>query len=124
MEYLSLPLVLREGYLGRASLRESLANSIGLILSTRIGSLRFDPDYGCGIWDREYADLLTANKADLRASLRNALDKYEKRIYDMSVSFTVVGGTARHPLGLAVKVTGNYREDAEEKKFEGTFVIG
>ncbi len=119
-----MPLRLREGYFDRATLRESIADSIGLILSTRVGSISFDPEYGCGIWEREFADLLTTNKADVRASIRNALDRYEKRIYNMSVSFTNVGGTASHPLGLAVKVTGNYREDSEEKKFESTFIIG
>ena len=124
MEYLSLPLVLREGYFRRTSLSDSLTNSIGLILSTRIGHMIFSPDYGCAIWDREYADLLTTNKAEVRASLRNAIDKYEKRIYNMSISFANVGGPESHPLGLAVKVTGNYLEDDEEKKFDGTFIVG
>jgi phage baseplate assembly protein W len=126
MEYLSLPLVLREGYLSKATLEESLTYSIGLILSTRLGSLPFNPDYGCDIWDREYSDLYTANKAEIRASLRNAIDKSEKRLYNLSVSFVSVGEAqgGGHVLGMAVKVTGNYREDSEEKKYEGTFNLG
>jgi phage baseplate assembly protein W len=124
MEYLSLPLVLREGYFGRATLSESIAYSIGLILSTRIGSISFEPEYGCAIWESEFADLLTSSKADIRGSLRNAIDKYEKRIYNTSVSFANVESPDSHRLGLAVKVTGNYREDDEEKEFEETFMIG
>lgn len=124
MENLSLPLVLREGFFDKATLHESLRYSIGLVLSTRIGSIPFEPEFGCGIWDKEYADLMTTNKADVRASLRNALDMSEKRIYNMSVSFSSVEGTASHPLGLAVKVTGNYRDDSGEQKFEETFVVG
>lgn len=86
--------------------------------------MMFSPDYGCAIWDREFADLLTTNKAEVRASLRIAIDKYEKRIYNMSISFTNVGGPESHPLGLAVKVSANYLEGDEEKKFEETFIIG
>jgi len=124
MEYLSLPLVLREGYFRRANIAESLVCSIGLILSTRIGSITFSPGYGCAIWDNEYSDLMTASKAEVRASLRNAIDRYEKRIYNTSVSFGNVEGPEAHSLGLAIKVTGNYREDDEEKEFESTFMIG
>jgi phage baseplate assembly protein W len=124
MEYLSLPLELREGYFSRATLHESITHSIGLILSTRKGSIPFDPDYGCDVWEREYSDFYTANKADLRASLRNAIDRCEKRMYNLSVSFAGVESSTFHPIGLAVKVKGNYREDGDEKTFEGTFIIG
>lgn len=124
MEYLSLPLVLREGYLGRANLDESIMYSVGLILSSRIGSMHFNPEYGCGIWEKEFADLYTTNKADIRANLRNAISKYEKRLYDVSISFTNIENAAVHQLGLAVKVSGHYRDNNQEKKFEGTFHIG
>lgn len=124
MEYLSLPLVLREGYLPRAALNESIRYSIGLILSTRVGSIPFDPGFGCEIWDKEFSDLYTANRGDIRASLRNAIGRSQKMLYNVSVSFANVEGSNAHPIGLAIKVTGNYREDDEEKKFEGTFVIG
>jgi phage baseplate assembly protein W len=124
MEYLAIPLVLREGYFDRADMQESLTHSIGLILSTRVGTVAFNREFGCGIWDKEYADLITTNKADVRASLRNAIDRFEKRIYNMSVSFSNVESTQSHPLGLAIRVTGNYRENDEEKKFDKTFFVG
>ncbi len=93
-------------------------------MSTRQGSLPFDADFGCNIWEREFSDLYTANKADIRASIRNAIGKYEKRLYDVSVSIAEVDTGISHTLGLVVKVHGNYREDGEEKKFEETFSIG
>lgn len=124
MDYLALPFILREGYLSRANLEESITFSIGLLLSTRIGTMPFNPEYGCDIWEKEYSDLYTANKADIRASLRNAIDKFERRLYNVSISFSSVADTSPRSLGMAVKVSGNYRDDGEEKKYEGTFHIG
>lgn len=124
MEYLSLPLVLREGYLPRTSLEDSIKYAIGLILSTRIGMMPFNPEFGCGLWEREYSDILTANKADVRAGLRNAIDQFEKRLYNVSVTFTSVNELGQHALGMMVRVRGNYRDGDEEKKFESSYHIG
>jgi phage baseplate assembly protein W len=124
MEYLALPFSLKEGYLDKADLYESITYSIGLLLSSRKGSLPFDPQFGSDIWEKEFSDLYTANKADLRASIRNALDQYEKRLYNVSVSLISMDSTGTHALGLAIKVTGNFRDEGEEKKFEETFRIG
>jgi len=125
MEYLSLPYVLREGYLDRASLLESLTHSIGLVLATRMGTMPFDPEFGCAIWDREYSDLYSANKGDIRAALRAAIDKYEKRLYNVSVSFSGLDDPAAHTLGVVVKVSGNYRdENGEEMRFSANYQLG
>jgi phage baseplate assembly protein W len=124
MDYLALPFVLRDGYLERASLQESITFSVGLLLSTRQGMMHFDRDYGCDIWNKEFSDLYAANKADIRASLRNAINKYEERLYNVSVSFVSVEDTAPHSLGLAVKVSGNYKDGTEEKKFEASYTLG
>jgi len=124
MEYLSLPLLLREGYLDRVGLHESIMYSVGLILSTRPGTLPFEPGFGCDIWDKEFSDLYTANKAELRSSLRNAIDKYEKRLTDVTVTLVEVGAGAHETLGGGGKVNGNYRDNGEEKKFEATFHLG
>jgi len=124
MDYLSLPFVLRDGYLDKASLLESITYSVGLLLSTRQGMMHFDLDYGCDIWMKEFSDLYAANKADIRASLRNALNKYETRLYNVSVSFVSVDDNSPHSLGLAVKVNGNYKDGNEEKTFKASYVLG
>jgi|WetSurMetagenome_2_1015567.scaffolds.fasta_scaffold61499_2 phage baseplate assembly protein W len=126
MEYLALPFVLREGYLDRGNLEESITFSVGLILSTRPGAMHFDPEYGCDIWDKEYSDLYTANKADIRASLRNAIDRSERRLYNTSISFiNEAEATGQELSGMVVRVTGNYRdEDGEERKYEQSFHLG
>ena len=125
MDYLSIPFELREDYLARSeSLRDSIGYSIGLLLSTRLGSMPFLQKFGCDIWEMEYGDLDSANKATIRATLRNAIAAFEKRLTDVSVSFTNVHGPTPHAIGLQVQVTGLFREDGEEKKFEGSFFLG
>lgn len=124
MNYLALPFVLREGYLNRANLLESITYSVGLIISSRPGALPFEPDFGCDVWDKEFSDLYTANKSDLRSSLRNAIDHYEKRLYDVSVTLIDITRTGHEALGMAVKVSGNFRDGSEEKKFEASYNIG
>jgi len=124
MEYLALPFVLREGYLTKADLTESITYSIGLLLSTRRGTIPFSPDYGCDIWEKEFSDLYSANKGEIRASLRNAIDKYEKRLYNVSLSFKETATEAARVLGMAVTVSGYFRDENEEKKYEATFYLG
>jgi phage baseplate assembly protein W len=124
MEYLALPFVLREGYLDRATLLESLTYSIGLLLSTRKGQMHFDPGYGCDIWEKEFSDLYAANKADIRASLRNAIDTYERRLFNVSVTFVGVENRTSRPLGMVVKVSGNFHDEGKEKSFEANYVLG
>lgn len=124
MEYLSLPFALRKGYLRKTDISESISNSIGLILSTRRGSLPFDPEYGCDLWEKEYSDLFMVNKSDVQGSIRNAISKFEPRLYNISVSLINIQTGPDHPLGVAVKVIGNYRDEKDEKRFEEVFSIG
>ena len=124
MDYLALPFALQADYLARAdSLRESIAYSVGLLLSTRVGTMEFLPEFGCDVWRMEFTDLYTANKGDVRAGLRNAIDKFEKRLYNVSVSFSPLDDNARRILGMTVKVTGDYKDDGEEKRFEATYSL-
>jgi len=115
---------LRDGYLSKTDLRQSINCSIGLLLSTRQGALPFEPEFGCNIWDKEFSDIMTTNKADIRANLRNVIDKYEKRLYNVSVSFVNIEEGPRQGLGMTVKVTGNYRDGDDEENFEASFRLG
>ncbi len=124
MDYISLPLLPTEGHLGRTDLESSIAQSIGLILSTRIGQIPFWPEYGCGIWDKEYADLLTTNKADIRAALRNAIGAFEPRMFNVSVSFDPESAAAASALGLRVRISGNFRDGDQEKRFTFHYQVG
>ncbi len=124
MEYLSLPFSLDKGYLKKVDLYDSIANSVGLILSTRIGSIPFEPGYGCEIWEKEFSDMQSTNRGDIRAGVRNAIGKYEKRLHHVSVSMENVEVRSGRPLGIVIKVSGKFDEDGKEKRFEETFTTG
>lgn len=124
MEYLSLPFALKKGYLRSCEIAVSIAHSVGLILSTRIGSLEFDKDYGCSIWEKEYSDLYTINKSDIRSNLRNAISRYEKRLSSPNVTFVDVEDATPQAIGMIVKVTGRYSDGRSEKRFEVDYNLG
>jgi hypothetical protein len=124
MEYLTLPLVLRNGHFKRTGLKNSISNSVGLILSTRPGSIPFDPEYGCDLWDREFSDFYSANRSDVQGSVRKAIGKHEKRLFNVSVSLENIETAPGHPLGIAVRVIGNYQDGDQRKRFEEVFRVG
>ena len=121
MEYLTLPYRLRHDFLRRGDIEQSIKDSIGLILSTRTGTMPFMREFGCSIWEKEYSDLFSSNKSDIRASLRNAIDQLERRLYNLSVSFSPDKRAESHAMGMHVKVTGTFRDEGEEKKFEAVY---
>ncbi len=98
--------------------------SIGLILSTRKGQLPFDPEYGSVIWDREYADIQASNKSELRSGLRDAIQKYERRLSSVVVSFEQPTSVGTRSIGVAVKVTGEYTDGGHLRPFEAFYNLG
>lgn len=89
-----------------------------------MGDLPFLPDYGCEIWQMAFTDIETANRADVRSSLRAALDKYEKRLFSVSVSFTHDHGPGPQILGIRAKVTGTFLDNGQEQRFEAVYNLG
>ena len=127
MDFLALPLTLRKGYFSKVDLAESIRYSIGILISTRKGMLPFDTEFGSDLWEKEFSDLYIAKKSDIRASLRNAIGLFEKRLYSVTVSVVNVTrdqGGSEQAVSVVVKVSGNYRDDNEEKRFESTYAIG
>ncbi len=65
------------------SLEESVRQHIELIITTRLGEFRFDPSYGCQIWDKDFV-VISNQKGleidDIKRSLEEAIITHEKRI--------------------------------------------
>lgn len=125
MYYLILPLILRKGDLGKAGIEESIFCSIGLILNTRKGSLPFDEGFGCDLWEWEFSDIYRVNAADIRKSVREAINIYEPRLNNIDVSIPQKKGErTKRPLGLGLVVAGTFVDEGRERNFRREFNIG
>lgn len=61
---------------------ESVAQHIQLLLTTRLGENRFDPSYGCAIWDLDFELIISEGtwKEQFRIAVLDAVLNYERRI--------------------------------------------
>ena len=74
----------------RSPLRDSLKQHISLIITTRLGNCRFEPDFGCRIWDVDFVvpSNLNSLKEEIKVSLEDAIKKHEQRI-DKILAFKI-----------------------------------
>ncbi|PST83459.1 hypothetical protein C7T94_12920 [Pedobacter yulinensis] len=70
-----------------ADLGKSISNNIQLIIFTRYGEHRFNPDFGCEIWDLDFELIVSETiwEEKFRKSLFRSITEYEKRLYDVTV---------------------------------------
>jgi phage baseplate assembly protein W len=72
------------------SLVDSIGNNCTLIITTRYNAHRFDREFGCIIWDKDF-EILTNNimlEEEVQNSIRESLVKYEKRLERINVTTT------------------------------------
>ena len=68
------------------SLKASIAQNAYLILTTHFGESRYDPKFGCLIWDQDFEILVNIKwKDNVRLSLEEAVQLYEKRLTRVKV---------------------------------------
>lgn len=69
------------------SLAESIAQHVMLLILTRKGENRFNPDYGNAIWDLEFDNAITIVEWEciFEESLLEQIKKYEPRICDPQI---------------------------------------
>ncbi|MEO1417160.1 MAG: GPW/gp25 family protein [Bacteroidota bacterium] len=60
----------------------SIRQHISLIITTQLGDFRFDPTYGCKIWEVDFVvpSNLNAWKDEIKVSLEQAIRAHEHRI--------------------------------------------
>ncbi|TDH18500.1 hypothetical protein EXU57_23165 [Segetibacter sp. 3557_3] len=95
IQYYSLPLALDRLYLGEGlatcSLRQSIDQHLHLMLTTALGELPADENFGCNIWDHDFDNMTSGAKMKemLRHSLLCSIEKYEKRINSIRVDLQI-----------------------------------
>ena len=117
--YLRLPLHRERLRFETVGLEESIREFIGLIMTTRPGYYRFNPDFGCRIWELEYTYIKSARfKEDVHKTVQESVERYEPRLKSVRVDVSVRGfeGSSERKLveiwvrGI-IKATGKVLEE-------------
>ena len=97
------------------SLDESIRNNVYLLITTQFAEARYDPEFGCSIWDDDF--ISTQDPADIRwtdhvqRSIRDGIRRYENRLERVQVEVNVQrdGGDDAHKR-LTVTITAQIRQ--------------
>ena len=78
----------------------SISQYIELIIYTRYGEHRYQPDFGCEIWDLDFELIVSETmwEEKLRQSLLRSITKYEKRIYNVQIEVKINEVNKFYPL--------------------------
>ncbi|MEL6671117.1 MAG: GPW/gp25 family protein [Bacteroidota bacterium] len=78
--------------LAKVGLQASVKSHIRLILMTRPGEYRYDREFGCSIWDRDF-EIIPEGKGnwanEVEASIQQSLKAHEKRLSEIKVSLKI-----------------------------------
>ncbi len=93
--YYQIPLRLGNLALGKnlikVNLEESIQQHMHLIMTTAMGELAYDDNFGCSIWEDDFDNLTTKTrmKEKLRSSILQSLRLHETRVERIEVDINV-----------------------------------
>lgn len=78
----------------------SISQYIELIIYTRYGEHRYQPDFGCEIWELDFELIVSESmwEEKLRQSLLRSITKYEQRIYNVQIEVKIKEVNKFYPL--------------------------
>lgn len=85
-------LMSEDGAVEMCSMGESIAHNIMLLITTKKRENRFDHEYGNAVWDLEFENGVTTVEWEnlFVKSLKEQIEKYERRIYAPRIEVRVV----------------------------------
>lgn len=133
--YFNMPLNLKEITqqvdAPKISLKQSIHNMIHLISTSCFGELKHDYDFGCEIWMHDFINIYNVNnfKESLRKSIKNSIEKNEKRISNVNVNFQIEQvelrvKNRRTKVRISLFVSGIINKTNEPLKHQEMFFIG
>jgi phage baseplate assembly protein W len=83
--YYHLPLdlegILERRQLPRCSVQESIAQHLYLMLTTHFGESRYEPEFGCQVWEQDFEAMTTMRwKDSVQNSVEQAIRDFEPRL--------------------------------------------
>ncbi|MFC4212426.1 GPW/gp25 family protein [Pedobacter lithocola] len=88
---LTLGAVLKGADLGHVDAGKSISDHIQLIIFTRYGENRQNPEFGCEIWDLDFELIVSENlwEERFRKSLLRSISSHEHRIEEIDVEVKI-----------------------------------
>ena len=131
--YYCLPLdlegILERHRLPRCTVEESIAQHLYLILTTYFGESRFEPDFGCQVWEQDFEAMTTMRwKDNVQHSVEQSIRAYEPRLtrprVEVAVSeFELKNVQQRIRKRLEVKVSAALHRTDEPFQFQASLFV-
>ena len=96
------------------TLEKSIRQHIAMILVTKLDSYRFDPAYGCRVWEEDFVTPSSPEKwkNDIKDKLEEAIRKHEKRIEQITRFVPTIKKTHLHQ-AIEIEIEGTLKETNE-----------
>ncbi|MEX6688138.1 GPW/gp25 family protein [Danxiaibacter flavus] len=124
---LQLGAVVEGSELPVCSLRHSIEKNLELIITTRFGEHRSDPDFGCEIWEMDFELIVSTSRWEekLRQSLLKSITTHELRLADVSATvvitdiekFNIFKNFTEQKKRVDIHITGTIRKTGEPFAF-------
>jgi hypothetical protein len=135
--YLNIPISFKEikqhDTVDRIDLKRSIHNMIHLITTTEYDEVRYDPEFGCDIWQHDFENIYNPHsfREDLKRSIKNSIEKNEKRLTNVRVDLQIEQAeiatkvnNKRIKTRIRLIVKGIVDETNETFEHQETFFIG
>lgn len=125
--------ILTNSHLEEVDIGRSISNNIELIIFTRRGEHRFNPEFGCEIWDLDF-ELIVSEvlwEERFRKSLLKSVTDYEKRIVNVSITVKISEVEKFFPIRkvteikkkVLIQVEGRMKETNERYHFSTSLFL-
>jgi phage baseplate assembly protein W len=131
--YYHLPLdlegIMERQHLPRCSVQESIAQHLYLMLTTYLGESRYEPDFGCPVWEQDFEAMTTTNwKDSVQQSVEQSIRVYEPRLVRAEAQvevtdFELKNVNQRIRKRLEVTVTGALHRTDEPFAFQASLFV-
>ncbi len=133
--YIDIPInfkvITQKQEIPKISMKQSIHNMIHLISTTSFGELKHDQDFGCEIWMHDFNNIYNTHsfKEDLRKSIKQSIEKNEKRIENVNVELNIEQAEIkikgrRAKVRVNLIVTGTIEKTNEQLTHHEKFFIG
>ena len=87
---LDLSAIVERQRLPRCTVQESIAQHLYLMLTTYFGESRYEPEFGCQVWEQDFEAMTTMRwKDNVQHSVEQAIIAYEPRLRRARVQVAV-----------------------------------